>query len=54
MAEEGLAEVRRFRRRNPEAAKSIPGPLDEYVARLAAIRGDPEIRRVRRVTFPAP
>jgi len=47
-AEEGLAELARFRRRSPEAAKSIKEPLREYGRRLRAVRDRPEDRRFRR------
>ena len=36
------AAQRRFRRRDPEAAKSIAGPLREYAKRLRAVRDHPE------------
>jgi hypothetical protein len=43
-AEEGLAELARFRTRSPEAAKSIAAPLREYAKRLREVRDHPESR----------
>jgi hypothetical protein len=46
-AEQGLAELARFRKRSPEAAKSIGEPLREYGRRLRAIRDHPDHREFR-------
>ena len=44
LAADGLAEVERFRKSNPEAAKSISEPLREYTRRLRRVRDRPALR----------
>jgi hypothetical protein len=44
LAEEGLEELARFRRRSPAAARSISGPLREYARRLREVRDRCELR----------
>ncbi|MGH2966322.1 MAG: hypothetical protein ACRDMH_13230 [Solirubrobacterales bacterium] len=44
LAADGLAEVERFKKANPAAAKSIAAPLREYVRRLRRVRDRPELR----------
>jgi hypothetical protein len=46
LAQEGLAEVARFRKADPTAAGSITEPLREYARRLREVRDHPE-RRLR-------
>ncbi|MGH2964302.1 MAG: hypothetical protein ACRDMH_02830 [Solirubrobacterales bacterium] len=43
-AADGLAEVERFKKADPDAARSIAGPLREYVRRLRRVRERPELR----------
>jgi hypothetical protein len=44
LAEEGLAELARFRKANPTAARSIKQPLTVYEGLLEAVRERPELR----------
>ncbi len=48
-AADGLAEVERFRKADPEAARSIAGPLREYTRRLRRLRANPALRDYRLV-----
>ena len=46
LAREGLVEVREFKRSDPQAAKSIAGPLKHYCGLLREARDCPESRLI--------